>query len=130
MSSTSALVLTSLPDELALDAHREVQRGTTASYSIVLTNTGENTMALVDDDCPLYRQSMGSTESRPLLLDCGGPDGLLIAPDTSVRFEMRLTVPIDLPLGMTTLRWQFVEPESRALSSPVVVVDRTDASAP
>ena len=130
LSTTPAVILGPLRNGIVLTAPREVQRGTTASYSIVFTNTDVNTMVLVDDDCPLYRQSIGSSEWRPLLLNCGGADGVLIAPHASVQFDMKLPVPLDLPLGPTTLRWQLVEPEARALSATVTVVDQSHAPPP
>jgi Protein of unknown function (DUF4232) len=129
VSVTSALVLGPLSDGVVLDAPKQVRRGETVSYSITLANTSLNSLVLVADDCPLYRESIGSTASGTLLLNCGSV-GLLIQSGASVRFEMRLAVPADQPLGPTTLRWQFIEPQDRALSSPVTVVDGTRATAP
>jgi hypothetical protein len=114
---------------LALDAPATVERGRTVSYSIMLTDTDPNTFALVGDGCPLYRTSLGATKSTTLLLNCGS-QGLLIAPATTVRFEMRFAIPADQPLGATTLTWQFVEPEEPALSARVTVVDGSTTTTP
>jgi hypothetical protein len=130
VSVTSALVLGPLNDGVVLDAPKQVRRGETASYSITLTNTSLNSLVLVADDCPLYRESIGSTASGTLLLNCGGSQGLIIQAGASVQFEMRLVVSAHQPLGPTTLRWQFIEPQDHALSSPVTVVDGTRATAP
>jgi hypothetical protein len=111
-----------LHNGLALDAPMNVERGRTLSYSVTLTDTDLNTFALVGDGCPLYNVSLGAAKSKTLLLNCGSP-GLLIAPTTTVRFEMRFAVPFDQPLGATTLTWQFVEPEEPALSARVTVVN-------
>jgi hypothetical protein len=106
-----------------------VRRGTTLAYSVTLTNSDANTLALVsrdtygflDGDCPIYQQSIGSFASPPLLLNCGTP-GLLIASGTAVRFDMRIEVPANQPLGPTTLRWQYIEPEEPALSAQVTIL--------
>lgn len=112
-----------LHDGMAIEAPRQVRRGEPARYSITVTNTSMNTFALVDDICPLYRESLGNTKSGTLVLNCGGREGLLIAPGRSARFEMQLDVPANQPLGATKLRWQFVEPEEPALIARVEVTD-------
>jgi hypothetical protein len=111
-----------LRDGVALDAPASVRRGETASFSVTVTNTTLNSLPLVDDNCPLYRESLGGTRSGTLLLNCTAA-GLIVAPGDRVRFEMRLAVPADQPLGSTTLRWQLVEPGEPALSTPVVVTE-------
>jgi hypothetical protein len=130
LSSTSVIVLGPLHDGVVLNAPQQIRRGETASYSITLTNTSLNSLALVADDCPLYQESLGRTASSTLLLNCGGSPGMLIAPGTSVQFDMRLAVPADQPLGPTTLRWQSVEPQEPALSAQVTVVDNTTTATP
>ena len=114
-----------LHNGLVLDAPNKVVRGQTLSYWVTLTDTGPNVFALVGDGCPLYRVSLGATRSKALLLNCNGSQGLIIAPATTVRFEMRFAVPANQPLGPATLIWQFVEPEEPALSARVTVVNQT-----
>ena len=109
-----------LRDGFALDVPRRVRRGTVLSYSITLTNTSQSTYPLVSDDGPLYWQSLGTT-SNTLLLNCNGSEGLLIAWGSSMRFQMRLYVPADQPLGPATLRWQFIEPDLPAHFAQVTV---------
>jgi hypothetical protein len=111
-----------LPPRLTLEAPTRVRRGQTVSFSITLTGTSSNGFFLEDQDCPLYRVSLGATTSQNLLLNCGGREGLILQRGESARFDMRLTVPSDQPLGDATLRWQFIEPEHPALSSRVTVV--------
>lgn len=125
-----ALDLTYAPlhDGVTLEPPLRVRRGETATYTITITNTS-NSFPLVGDGCPLYRQTLDALTSSALLLNCTRP-GLIIAPSTAVRFEMRLTVPPDQPLGATTLRWQFVEPEEPALSAQITVIDRTHSTPP
>jgi hypothetical protein len=52
-----------------------------------------------------------------------GKDGLILQADEAVRFEMRLAVPADQPLGRSTLSWQYLEPAEPALTLPVTLVD-------
>jgi hypothetical protein len=127
----SALDLTYAPldDGVTLDPPLQIRRGETATYTITITNTSPNTFPLVGDGCPLYRQALGDLTSGTLLLNCAAP-GLIIAPSTAVRFEMRLTMPPNQPLGATTLHWQFVEPEEPALSAQVTVVDGSHSTQP
>jgi hypothetical protein len=118
-------------DGVVLNLPRAVRRGATLAYSVTITNTEPNALALVTDEsdgvldgnCPIYRQSIGTLASPPLLLNCD-TSGLLIAPGAAVRFEMRIKVPVDQPLGHTTLRWQFREPEEPLLSATVLILDR------
>jgi hypothetical protein len=111
-----------LQDGLELNAPAPVRRGKTASYTVTFTNRSLNTLPLVGDGCPLYRQSIGSTTSPTLLLNCNGT-GLIVAANATVRFDMRLAVPADQPLGRTTLRWQVVEPDQPPLTAQVVVTN-------
>jgi hypothetical protein len=120
--SANGSMYDALRDGVALDAPTRVRRGETASFSVTVTNTSLNSLPLVDENCPLYREALGSTQSGPLLLNCTAA-GLIVESGDRVRFEMRLAVPADQPLGPTTLQWQFVEPGEPALSTPVVVTE-------
>lgn len=118
-----------LLDGVALEAPIQMRRGETAAYTVTLTNRSLNSLPLVGDGCPLYRESLGSTVSPTLLLNCNGT-GLIIAANTAVRFAMRFAIPADQPLGTTILRWQFVEPEEPALTARVTVTDQPSAPSP
>jgi hypothetical protein len=108
---------------LTLEAPMSAHRGQVVSFSMTLTNTSSNGFMLEGQNCPLYQMSLGATVSEPLLLNCGGSEGIaLLGRGESVRFDMRLTVPSDQPLGETRLQWQFIEPEQPALSASVTVV--------
>ena len=119
-----------LRDGTKLDAPISVRRGQVLHYSITLTNTGLNVLPLetdtlsgtIDGDCPLYRPSLAPIVSPSLLLNCG-KDGLSINPNEAVRFDLQLAIPADQPLGRTTLRWQYVEPNEPPLSRPILVTD-------
>ena len=106
---------------MRLNAPQPVRRGEIASYSVTFTNTSLNTFPLVDD-CPLYRQSLGDAESGPLVLNCNGSEGVLVARCVSpVRNAIRRAR--EAAGGATTLRWQFIEPEEPALTAPVTVIE-------
>ena len=94
------------------------------SFSITLTDTDPNSFPLVGDGCPIYRASPGTTKSKTLLLNCNGAQGLIIAPATSVRFQMRFAVPETQPLGPATLTWQYIEPQEAAFSARLTVVSQ------
>jgi hypothetical protein len=125
-----SLSFSALRDGTMLYAPISVRRGRVLHYSITLTNTGLNSLALetdmlsgtIDGNCPLYRQSLGPRVSSSLLLNCG-KDGLIIQPNEAVRFDLRLAVPADQPLGRSTLRWQYVEPNEPPLTRPILVID-------
>jgi hypothetical protein len=118
-----------LHDGVVLNAPIQMRRGETASYSVTLTNRSLNTLPLVGDSCPLYRESVGGTVSPTLLLNCNGP-GLIIAANTAVRFDMRLAIPANQPLGITNLRWQFIEPQEPPLTAQVTVIDPPSTPSP
>jgi hypothetical protein len=130
-AGSDTLMFAALRDGAVRNLPRAVRRGGTLAYSVTITNTDPNTLPLVTDDidgvldgnCPIYQQSLGAFAPSPLLLNCD-TSGLLIAPGTAVRFEMRINVPADQPLGRTTLRWQFKEPEEPLLSAPVLILER------
>ncbi len=111
-----------LQNGVTLNAPIQMRRGATASYSVTVTNSSLNSLPLVGDACPLYRESVGNTVSPSLLLNCAGT-GLIIAANTAVRFDMRLAIPADQPLGPTALRWQLIEPEEPALTAHLTVVN-------
>jgi hypothetical protein len=114
-----------LHNGLALDAPHTAERGRTLSFSITLTDTDPNSLALVGDGCPIYRASLGTAQSKPWLLNCNGAHGLIIAPYTTVRFRMRFAVPKTQPLGPALLTWRFIEPQEPAVSARLTVVSRT-----
>ncbi len=114
-----------LHNGLVLDTTNKVVRGQTLSYSVTLTDTDLNPFPLVGDGCPLYNAAPGAAKSKTLLLNCNGSQGLIIAPNTTVRFEMRFAVPANQPLGTTNLTWRSIEPEEPAVSARVTVVNST-----
>lgn len=93
-----------------VDAPRAAQRGAPLDYVVELINPGDQPVAL--SPCPPYAHALtqltrtlhARTTTQRYRLNCGdGPAS--IPPLTSVRFAMRLFVPVDMPVGAAELGW-------------------------
>ena len=112
----------------SLEVPSTVRAGTDLLYVVVLSHPagsglkgGDGDIGFVgDEDAPLYRQQFGG-ESSPSYQMNWGPL-LILHADEGVAFRMRMHVPAETPPGPTTLTWQFVEPQMRALTTTVTVL--------
>ena len=80
------------------------KRGTELRYAVELRNPSR-TATVAFDRCPLVAQLLAPAGSlRATLLNCRVADAL--APGEAERFEMRLHVPKDAPIGPNGLFWE------------------------
>jgi len=93
--------LLNAPLTAEIEAPTQVQRGQTLEYVVTLS-TSRSSVRL--DPCPTYRQALGSVGSYHQL-NCVVTS---VRAHEPVRFAMRLNVPGDAAVGLTTLRWMAV----------------------
>src|SRR5262249_15701096 len=78
------------------------QRGTTARFAVELRNSSQS--AVPFGRCPLFIEALepaGTTEVHQL--NCAGR---VLAPNSSLTFEMRIHVPDNAPTGSNGLLWE------------------------
>jgi hypothetical protein len=91
---------------VAADTPPSVRRGSTLVYDVTLTNTSH--LGYVLDPCPNYVEILGAKAAvANFQLNCS-PVGD-IAPGASVTFQMNLAVPVNVPLGASTLSWSLID---------------------
>jgi hypothetical protein len=98
-------------------------RGGLLRYSVLLRNESPRTLAFTR--CPLVAEMLapnGAVEAHEL--NCGGSSPL--RPGDALRFEMRLRVPSDAPLGANGLFWEMdpLGAQGPEIVSRVIVGDR------
>ncbi|MCU1360129.1 MAG: hypothetical protein JWN99_1418, partial [Ilumatobacteraceae bacterium] len=97
-----------------------VSAGSVLRYRVQLTHvTGENSVILADDACPIYRAAMGSA-SVEQLLNCTA-DGIVLPPGQSISFDMELEVPPGELPGTEVLTWTSTEPVGLSASAHITV---------
>jgi len=88
--------------DMVISAPPSVRRGSTLVYYVTLKNASGTDYRL--DPCPDYTEILGGKVAvAEYQLNCS-PAGH-IAPGTSVKFEMRLTIPSSVPIGPNELMW-------------------------
>jgi hypothetical protein len=88
--------------DMVISAPPSAKRGSTLVYYVMVKNTSATDYRLVP--CPDYTEILGGKAAvAEYQLNCS-PVGH-IAPGTSVKFEMRLTLPGNVPVGPNELRW-------------------------
>jgi hypothetical protein len=103
----------------SIDAPAQVRRGQLLDYTVTLENSGNLWYHLVP--CPAYTEALAGFVAT-YRLNC---TALNIAPHTSVRYQMRLSVPAGLRLGKSNLTWMAVDASGR-----VIVADLAAGGAP
>jgi Protein of unknown function (DUF4232) len=90
-----------------LSAPTTVHAGQSFDYVVTLANPSDEVITMTP--CPGYDQwiSVGTPPKDAFGLNCAGHRSL--APHQRLRFQMRLTVPVDAPSGPATLGWQVQE---------------------
>jgi hypothetical protein len=106
-----------------IDAPANARAGQVVNFTVQMVNVTDNMMIFTADACPIYRAAIG-TETRQMLLNCGGEDGqgIFIPQGSAVRFDMQIEIPSDTLGGPHTLTWAPIEPAGPATSATVDIV--------
>ncbi|HZO66891.1 MAG TPA: hypothetical protein VFB74_17980 [Kribbellaceae bacterium] len=93
----------------SIQAPATVRRGQTLDYIVTILNASGTAYRL--NPCPAYTQRLGEGATT-FGLNCAVSE---IPPHRSVRFQMRLAVAADAPLGETRLTWMAVAGDGRVI---------------
>jgi hypothetical protein len=105
----------------SLQVPASVRPGSVLHYTLTLVGDAPNGGGVDNQLCPLYDQHLsGIAGGGSYELRCD--ETIIVPPGAAVVYELQLKVPADAKLGLTTLRFQFLEPALPPVTAPVTVV--------